>query len=195
MTTFNINLIAARRRQKQRAAAYSRVAFYSLIAIVVVAVLVYLQAVVATQQVKSHIDTIQAELSSPGVADKVARIQFLEQQTAQLTPRVELLEQVHTSEAEWIRILYDVSGCIPPNVWLGQMSSARSHNDQALSLRGRALNQRDIGNFMLALNEPGWSQAAALGFSQASGSTRSTVKTFDFEITVPLTGVIGSDLK
>ncbi len=195
MTTFNINLIAARRRQRQRSAAYSRLAFYSLIGIVVAAVLVYLQVVVVTQQVKSRIDTIQAELSSPGVAEKVARIQFLEQQTAQLSPRVELLERVHTSEAEWIRILYDISGCIPPNVWLGQMSSARSLEQQSLSLRGRALNQRDIGNFMLALNEPGWSEASALGYTQAVTTVRTDMKAFDFEITVPLTGVIGSDLK
>lgn len=195
MTTFNINLIAARRRQKQRAAALSRVAFYSLVAIVVAVVLVYLQVVVATQQVRGHIDTIEAELSSPGVADKVARIQFLEQQTAQLTPRVQLLEKVHTSEAEWIRILYDVSGCIPLNIWLGQLSSTRTEKDQALLLRGRALNQKDIGNFMLALNEPEWSEASGLKFSQATGSSRNTIKTFDFEITVPLTGVIGSDLK
>jgi Tfp pilus assembly protein PilN len=195
MTVLNINLIAGRRRQKQRTATVVRAAFYSVVGLCALGVLVYLEMVVAAQQVRGGIDTIQAELSSPGTVTKMARVALLEKETQELTPRVQLLEKVHTSEAEWIGILYDISARIPQNVWLGQMTTQRTDKQQTIALKGRALRQAEIGAFMLALNEPAWSNSAALTFAQAAQDGRSGSTAVEFEITVPLKSVIGGNLK
>jgi Tfp pilus assembly protein PilN len=194
MTVFSINLIAARRRQKQRAVALLRLAVYTLIALVVFVALIYGQMTVKVEQVKGEISRVDGELTSVQLADSVARIQFLEQQTKELAPRVQLLEKVHSSESEWIRILQDISSCIPPDVWIGQLNSQRNDKDQTISLRGKAFTQRDIGAFMLELDKPYWSAIPALGYSQVQ-SDKSTGDIVEFEITVPLHYVIGSELK
>jgi Tfp pilus assembly protein PilN len=195
MTVFNINLIAARRRQKQRAVRLLRIGFYSLIGLVAVVIVVYLKMNLTVAQVTAEIARIDGELSQPELAKATTRIQFLESETAQLTPRVAVLEKVHSSEAEWIRILHDLSACIPANVGISQMTSSRADKGQALELRGKALTQSDIGEFMLALDQPVWSGIPALGFSQTTGGTTTQAELVEFEITVPLQSVIGSDLK
>ena len=195
MTIFNINLIANRRRQKQRSLMLMRASFYSLIGLGALTVVVYLTMWVAVEQTHSQIRAIQAELSAPELADKVAHIKLLEKETAELTPRLQLLEKVHSSEAEWIRILYDISACIPQDVWLEQMNTRRSETEQTISLKGRALHQAEVGAFMLALNQPAWNTTTALIYSQAASNTGLGSQYFEFEITVPLKTVIGSNLK
>jgi len=193
MNVLNINLIAAKRRQKQRAIALLRLAVYSLIGLAVIVMLIYGQMTVKIEEVRGEIAKVEGELTSPQLADSVARIQYLEQQTKDLAPRVQLLEKVHTSESEWIRILEDISSCIPQNVWIGQLSSQRNDKNQTLSLRGKAFSQRDIGAFMLDLDKPYWSAVPALGYSQVQQAQTGPV--LEFEISVPLQYVIGSDLK
>ena len=195
MTVFNINLIAARRRQKQRAIGLLRIGFYSLMGLVALVVLVYLKMNLNVAQVTADIASINGELSQPDLAKQVARIQFLETETAQLTPRVGVLEKVHSSEAEWIRILHDLSACIPNNVGISQMTSQRQDKGQTLELRGQAPTQGDIGQFMLALDQPMWSGIPSLSFSQMKAGDMNRMETVEFEITVPLQSVIGSDLK
>jgi Tfp pilus assembly protein PilN len=195
MTVFNINLIAARRRQKQRAVRLLRIGFYSLMGLVALVIVVYLKMNLTVAQVTAEIARIDGELSQPELAKATTRIQFLESETAQLTPRVTVLEKVHSSEAEWIRILHDLSACIPANVGISQMTSSRADKGQALELRGKALTQSDVGEFMLALDQPVWSGIPSLGFSQATGGTMAQAELVEFEITVPLQSVIGSDLK
>ena len=195
MTVFNINLIAARRRQKQRGVRLLRIGFYSLIGLVALVIVVYLKMNLMVAQVAAEIASVDGELSQPDLATATSRIQFLESETAQLTPRVAVLEKVHNSEAEWIRILHDLSACIPANVGISQMTSIRADEGQSLNLRGKALTQGDIGKFMLALNQPVWSGVPTLSFSQASGGDIVRSELVEFEITVPLQSVIGSDLK
>lgn len=194
MTTFDINLIATRRRQKQRALRMMRAAFYSLLGLVVLVVIVYLQMLVTTQRVEGEIAAIQGELSEPAMVTKVERINFLERKTTELKPRVQLLEKVHSSEAEWIHILRDISACIPQEVWLGQMNTKRSEKQQTIALKGKALRQAEIGAFMLSLNQPSWSNTSALTYAQASGDSRGS-RFYEFEITIPLKTIIGSNLK
>jgi Tfp pilus assembly protein PilN len=194
MTVFNINLIAARRRQKQRAIALLRLGIYTLIALAVCVGLIYGQMTIRVEEVKGEIAKVEGELTSPALADSVARIQFLEQQTQELGPRVQLLEKVHSSESEWIRILQDISSCIPPDVWIGQLNSQRNDKNQTISLRGKAFTQKDIGAFMLELDRPYWSAIPALGYSQVRSDPNAGA-IVEFEITVPLHYVIGSELK
>jgi len=194
MTVFDINLIASRRRQKQRAVAAMRLAVYSLIALFVGVGTLYLWMLVATRLTGGEISEVDARLSDPVLADKMARVQFLESGIAGLQPRVDLLEKVHNSEASWIRILRDISACIPSGVWITHFSSQRVDKEQTLSIKGKAVKQADIGQFMLALDGPAWSGAPRLGYTQANPSGGGGT-VIDFEITVPLNKIIGSDIK
>ena len=54
--------------------------------------------------------------------------------------------------------------------------------------------QGDIGEFMLRLDEPEWSGIPMLGFTQASVNSGGCAVA-DFEVTVPLKRVIGSDIR
>lgn len=194
MTIFSINLIATRRRQKQRSIALLRLGVYTLIALALGVGLVYGQMTTRVEQVKGDISSVEGELTSPELAESVAQIQFLEQQTRELGPRVQLLEKVHSSESEWIRILQDIGSCIPENVWIGQLNSQRNEKNQSISLKGKAFSQKDIGAFMLELDRPYWSAIPGLSYSQMRSDPR-TGSVVEFEINVPLHYVIGSELK
>jgi len=194
MTLCDINLIAARRRQKQQAITLMRLAVYSLIALSVGMITLYGYMLVETRLKVGEIQDVDAQLADPGLTDKMARVTFLEGNIANLQPRVDLLEKVHNSEQHWIHILRDVAACMPPGVWMTQFTSQRVDKGQAISIKGRATNQGDIGQFMLALNNPSWSGAPRLGYTQVSGS-KDALAPIEFEITVPLNRLIGSDLK
>jgi Tfp pilus assembly protein PilN len=196
MTVLDINLIAGRRRQKQRSVAIMRGAVYSLIVLFVGVAMLYGRLTVATKLTQGRIAEVQAKLSDPALADAITRIQFLDTNITQLGPRVALLEKVHDSERAWIEILRDIGACVPRsgNVWLSQLASRRAEKDQVLSLRGSAYSQADIGEFMLNLNKPQWSKAPMLGFTQVNVTSQGR-SVIQFEITVPLNRIIGSDLK
>ena len=196
MTVCDINLIASRRRQKQRALTAMRCAVYSLIVIFIAVALLYARLAVATRLTAGRIAEVDAKLTDPALAEAMTRVQFLDTSIATLSPRVDLLEKVHDSERSWIEILRDVGACIPaPNrVWLAALASKRADKEQAISLRGAAFSQKDIGEFMLSLDAPAWSKAPMLGYTQVSAG-RGGGSVIEFEITVPLNKIIGSDLR
>jgi Tfp pilus assembly protein PilN len=194
MTVCDINLIAARRAQKLRALTILRCAVYSLIAVLLGVALMYARMFVATRSVQGRIAEVEANLTDPALADAVERIHFLESNIGQLQPRVSLLEKVHDSEEAWIRILRDMSGAIPKGVWIAQMTSRRDPQEQTLTLRGSAYRQRDIGEFMLGLEKLSWSEVPSLGYTQTNVTMQGR-PVIDFEVSVPLKRVIGSDLR
>ena len=194
MTVCDINLIAGRRAQKQRAAALMRFAFYSVAAILVAMGLMYGKMWMATRVVEGQIALVEGELASPELSDAIERIRFLETNIADYGPRVQLLEKVHDSEEAWIWILRDLSVSMPQGVWISQMTSNRGDKEQTLTFRGSGYNQRDIGQFMLHLEGLSWSQAPTLGYTQTNTTQRGG-SVVDFEVTVPLKKVIGSELR
>lgn len=194
MTVCDINLIATRRAQKQRAVAIMRCAVYSLIAILIAVALLYARMWMATRLVEGQIAVVEGELANPTLADAVERIQFLESNIADYGPRVNLLERVHDSEQAWIDILRELSVSIPKGVWVSQMTCRRGDREQSLTFRGSAYNQRDIGQFMMLVEDLQWSNPPRLGFTQ-KGVTLEGRDVVDFEVTVPLNKVIGSDLQ
>ena len=194
MTVCDINLIAARRAHKQRAAALMRFAFYSVAALLVAVGLMYGKMWMATHVVEGQIALVEGELANPQLSDQIERIAFLETNIADYGPRVQLLEKVHDSEQAWIGILRDLSVSMPQGVWISQMTSHRSDKEQLLTFRGSAYNQREIGQFMLHVEGLGWSQPPTLGYTQANSNPRGKA-VVDFEVSVPLTKVIGSDLR
>ena len=153
MSVCDINLIATRRRQKQRTIALMRCSVYSLIALTVAVALVYAWMSMAMRLTAGRIAEVEARLNDPSLSDAIARIEFLETNIATLEPRVDLLEKVHDSEAAWIEVLRDVGSCIPQGVWISQLVSHRVQDEHTISIRGSASRQGDmqgdIGEFAL----------------------------------------------
>jgi Tfp pilus assembly protein PilN len=197
MTILNINLIAARRKAHAAALRRTRVGVYSLFGIAVCVVLLYFFMDTQVQLVQAQIVHVQSQLNAPELTKGKLRVAFLEEQMDSMTPRVELLEKVHASESQWIRIISDVGACTPPDsLWLTQMNCERSDKSQELSFRGVALEQRDVGRFMLALNQHGeWSATPRLSFTESKSDPMGGADLVDFQVNVPLRTVIGSDLK
>ncbi len=194
MTVCDINLIAARRRQKQQALTLMRLAVYSLMAISLGMLILYGYAVVESRRMLGEIQNYDAQLADPKLVQSMERVTFLETKISDLEPRVELLQKVHDSEQAWIRILQDVAACLPPGTWMTDFNSQRVDKEQSISIKGMAPKQADVGEFMLALDKPSWSGVPKLGFSQVTGR-QGAGDLFNFEITVPLKKKIGSDLK
>ncbi len=194
MTVCDINLIATRRAHQQRSAAILRFAFYSVVAILVAMGLMYAKMWMATRVVEGQIALIEGELASPQLAEATKRISFLETNISDFRPRVTLLEKVHDSEQAWIGILRDLSISVPKGVWIAQMTSRRDDKKQTLTFRGSGYSQRDIGQFMLQVEALNWSQPPDLSYTQANSNPRMR-DAVDFEVTVALEKMIGSELR
>jgi Tfp pilus assembly protein PilN len=194
MTVCDINLIATRRAYKQRTLAIMRCVTYSLIAVLVGVALLYAKLWMATRLVQGDIAIVEAKLNDPKLTESTERIEFLEANIASLKPRVVLLQKVHDSEDAWIEILRDTSAAIPRGVWISQMQTRRSDKDQRITLKGSAYTQRDVGEFMLRVDELGWSRMPELGYTQAEDDRKGR-DLVGFEVAVPLETIIGSDLK
>lgn len=189
----DINLIATRRAHQRRAARLLRFTFYGVIGLAAMTGVLFAYFTLAVSSAEARIAQCEAKLTDPTLAKKLARIDFLEKQNLELAPRVNVLEGVGLSHRQWRRVISDISACLPPNVWLTQMSSKRDVQEQRLRITGSALSQRDVGDFMLNLKATSWAKPPELSFTQAVKIAR--VEVVNFEIEVPMKIVIGSELK
>ena len=188
----DINLIAARRQRRQRAAMMMRFAVYSVIGLLVLIGLVYAWLAVATNYVQSQIGEKTAQLSDPKLKGAVERLDFLERRIAGLRPRVDLLQKVHDSEAGWVRVLRDLSASLPSSdVWVNQLSSRRSEQGQYLNMRGSALSQGLVGDFMLRVKQTGWSGVPTLQQSTKATPAAGQAEVVEFEVNIPLQRALG----
>lgn len=188
----DINLIAARRAQQHRAIRILRGATYGVIVLAVAAAGLFAWVTVAVRTVEAQISQCEAKLTDPDLAKALKRIEQLESENRELSPKVELLEKVRLSQKRWMEVLEDVSACIPEDVWLNGVSSKRDMKGQVLKITGSAKTQSDIGDFMLNLKVTPWAEPPKLGFTQSVKSHATEYITF--EITVTLKKPIGSDL-
>ena len=187
----DINLIAARRQQRQRAAMMMRFAVYSVIGLVVLIGLVYAWLAVATNYVQSQIGEKNAQLSDPKLKGAVDRLGFLERRIDGLRPRVDLLQKVHDSEEGWVRVLRDLSASLPTDVWVNQLSSRRSEQGQYLTLRGSALSQGLVGDFMLRVKQTNWSGVPRLQQATKAPPAAGRAEVVEFEVHIPLQHALG----
>jgi len=189
----DINLIAARRTQRQRILALMRLSFYGLFGMALLIVLLYAWMTVQIRLVSSRIAEAEAILAAPDIQENLRRINFLKGQIATLAPKAEILRKVHDSESRWLEVLRDVGASVPADVWVNSMQSRAADKGQQISLTGSASSQRLIGAYMLALQGEDW--CGPLQLVQANSSRDpSKANTVDFEVTIPLKEPIGLNL-
>ncbi len=189
----DINLIAARRGQRQRALALMRLAFYGLFGMATLIVLLYAWLTVQISLVSGRIAEAEAVLSSPQMRGDLRHIRYLEGQIAELAPKAQVLKRVHESESRWITVLRDTGNSIPAQVWVASFSSRSADKGQQLTFSGAAFSQRLIGAYMLALQRATWCGPLQLVKADANRDPRKE-GIVDFEVTVPLREPIGIGL-
>ena len=194
MLTVDINLIAAQRAQKHRSTAILRCAVYSVMGLVVGVILLYAWLTIHTRLLEGEITVVEGRLSAPDLREPIARINFLEEQIGQLHPRVVLLERVQNSEQSWIQVLRDMMAAIPRDVWVTAINSRRSDKEHQVVLRGSALAQSSIGDFMLQLHRANWCGDVNLSFAEKVALGADSREILNFEVVANLKKAIGSKL-
>jgi Tfp pilus assembly protein PilN len=188
----DINLIASRRAQRQRTLALVRLAFYGLLGLGILVVLLYAWMSIQISLVNGRIVEAEAMLNAPDVKTKLDRVHYLESQISELKPKATVLRKVHDSESSWIEIMRQVGASVPANVWVTQLNSRFVDRGQQINLQGSALSQKYIGAYMLALQEADW--FGPLQLVQADTNSNKGPEKVDFEIIIPLKEAIGLDL-
>ena len=190
----DINLIAARRAQRQRTLALMRLAFYGLFGLALIIVLMYAWMSVQTRLMAGQIANADAILAAPDIQANLRRVDYLQGEIQQLAPKVKVLRKVHDSETRWIEVLRDTGASVPANVWVDSFASrATEKAGQQISLSGSAFSQRLIGAFMLAVQQEDWCGPIQLVRADASRDP-SRGNAVEFEITIPLKEPIGVNL-
>jgi Tfp pilus assembly protein PilN len=189
----NIDLIASRRVERQRRRKMMRWSVYGLLGMATAIVLLFAWMTVAIRLTASQIEECEARLNAPEVVTALERVKFLNGEIADLKPRVELLENVHDSEQEWLNVLDHLSAAIPEDVWLTSVTSKRDKTSQTLTIRGTALSHHAAGNFMLNLKHADWCGSPQLSFTELV-EPRAGQEVVNFEILAPIKRPIGSDL-
>jgi Tfp pilus assembly protein PilN len=192
----DINLIASRRAQRQRSVAMMRLAFYGLFGVAIVIALLFAWISLEIRAVQGQIAEVDGYLSAPDMRAKVERINFLESQTHQLAPRVDVLKKVHDSESNWIQLVRDVGASVPANVGVTALTSRKMDNTHQITITGIADSQSLIGAYMLALQRADWCGRLQLVQSDTkqSATNRNGVNGVNYELLVPLKTPIGLNL-
>ena len=192
--TIDINLIAARRAQRQRALAFMRLSFYGLFGLAILVVLLYAWLTVQIRIVSADIVQTEAVLSAPDMQQSLRRVTFLKGQIRELTPKVQVLKKVHDSESRWLEVLHTVGEQVPASVWVtGVASKEGDRKQQVINLSGSADSQRLVGAYMLALQQAQWCGPLQLLQSDSGNGGRDN-NIVDFEIAIPLKESIGVNL-
>jgi Tfp pilus assembly protein PilN len=186
----DINLIATRRAQRQRAIALMRLAFYGLLGLGVVLVLLYFWMTFEINYVQARIQDAEASLQDPTVQENIKQINTLDSQIAILGPKVKVLKKVHDSESRWIEVVRDIGAAVPANVGITAFTSRRVDRGQQISLSGAAASQSLIGAYMLAVQSDAWAGPLQLVQADTSRSAKNS-NLVNFELTIPLKEPIG----
>lgn len=193
MTMLDINLIASRRARKTRAARLKRLSVYLVLALAAGNILLFAWLSITQTSLQAQIVACQKRLDNSRFQQTISRVRFLEDEIANLNPRVQLLEKVHASEGSWIGILQDIGAAVPTgHLWLGGIVSKRDDKGQTLSVSGSAFDQKAVGDLMLNVQTKLWSGDPQLSFTQLVRMGEQDI--VNFEVAVPLKHPIGSDI-
>jgi len=192
----DINLIAARRAQRQRSIAIMRLAFWCLFGLALVIVLLYAWMTIQIRLVNGSIAEVQATLQAPEMQEQISHVAFLDEEISILNPKVRILENVHESESRWIEVLADLGRLAPANVGVNSLASRKADADHLISLKGQADSQHLVGAYMLALQDSGWCKELQLNQTAADRQPKdaNTLRKINYEITIPLIKPIGLNI-
>ncbi len=144
-----------------------------ILAIVLLAVLAYLQ----DKDLKAERALLGAALEEKKTLEPVlTKLGEVELQKSMLEKKINLINQLKAQQGDAIKIMTELSSCLPDWVWLTEASLGR----QSLQIKGRALSNILISDYMRNLENSGlFGAVSLLGSSQR---TQGNTQFFEFSL-------------
>lgn len=148
----SINMIAPRRAEKRRLERAMRQLVMLILAEFVFVVALGGWVFTKTLTTRATIAELNAQLQT--LAPKIKTIQQLDQKTAKLKPKVDLLNQAMTQTMCWYNTLDRLTQSVPASTWLTRLSTSTAAGSKSLTLNiaGMTDEQARVGETMLRLH-------------------------------------------
>ena len=182
----SINMIAPRRAEKRRLEQAMR-----RLVVVILAELVFVVALggwvfMKTLTTRASIAELNAQMQT--LAPSIKSVKNLDKKTAELKPKVDVLNQAKTGTMRWYNTLDRLTQSIPTSTWLTRLSTTTDPHtkDLVLNVNGVASEQAKVGETMMRLQGNPDFKSVDLHYTQKS--TMDNVKAFEFEIGASFVG-------
>lgn len=192
----SINMIAVRREDKRRQENNIRKLLYAILGEVGVVVLLAFVLTARILVTTGRVADLNEQLHK--LQPRVAAIQNLQAQTADMLPKVQTLDGAKADTLFWYKNFYAVTASLPPKTWLTSLGTgsgsgaapgsaapgSASGDDPTLSLAGVAMSQATVGETMLRMNQAPSLDHVDLAFVQQQKI--GTADAVSFQMTVHL---------
>ena len=173
-------MIAPRRAEKRRLENAMR-----RLALLIMAELVFVVALggwVFTKTLTTRATIAELNAQQQMLAPKIKIVQELDKKTAQIKPKVDLLNQAMVRTMCWYNALDRLTQSVPESAWLTRISTATSAGDKdvVLTIAGMADEQARVGETMLRLYSNPDYKNVDLRYTQKG--TQGLAETVEFEI-------------
>ncbi len=161
----SINMIAVRREDKRRQENNIRKLLYAILGEVGVVILLAFVLTARILVTTGRVSELNGQLDK--LKPRVAAIQSLQAQTADMMPKVQTLDGAKSDTLFWYKNFYAVTASLPPKTWLTSLGTGTAASaapgtatpgtagggDPTLSLSGIAMSQATVGETMLRMNQ------------------------------------------
>ena len=182
----SINMIAPRRAEKKRLERDMR----RLVVVIAVELIfaVGLGGWVTTKIFTARSRTADLDVQIASFRPKVKKIEEYEKATANLMPKLDLLNQAKTGTMRWYNTLDRLTESMPSSTWLTRISTGRvkENEDTVLSLSGISPTQARVGETMMRLSVNPDFRKIDLHFTRET--SMGLASAVEFEIGATMTG-------
>ena len=186
----SINMIAPRRAEKHRVEQAMR-----RLVVLILAELVFVMALggwvfMKTLTTRTSIAELDAQMQT--LAPKIKKVKDLDKQTAQLQPKVDLLNQAKAGTMRWYNTLDRLTQSIPDSTWLTRLSTTTDVTTKALVLNvnGMTCEQARVGETMMRLQANPDFKSVDLHYTQKG--TMNAMQAIEFEIGASFVNPVGA---
>lgn len=182
----SINMIAPRRAEKRRLEHAMRKLAVVILVQVVFAVALGGWVLIRTSTTHATIADLNLQLQK--LTPKIKKIAELDRQTAELKPKVELLNTAKARTMRWYNTLDQLTQSIPSSTWLTRLATTvnAGNTDAVLSISGVTCEQARVGETMMRLHKNPDFKSVDLHFTQKGVGKESD--SVEFEIGAAMLG-------
>jgi len=176
----SINMIAPRRAEKRRLEMAMRRLAVLILAELVFAVALGGWVFMKTLTTRASIAELGAQMQT--LAPSIKKVKDLDAKTAQLQPKVDLLNQAKSRTMRWYSTLDRLTQSMPASTWLTRLSTSTNVTTKALvlNINGMTSEQARVGEAMMRLQSNPDFASVDLHYTQ-KGTTSGT-HAIEFEI-------------
>jgi Tfp pilus assembly protein PilN len=185
----NINLVADRREEKKKTERLTRQLFFGLAGSA--GALALLVIFLGTQQLSTSGELADLNARMQQLTPTLERIKEVENETAELSPKVDTLQTARDATMRWRTLMQVVSQSVPQGAWLSAMSSDGTDlQNTSLRMSGIASSQTLVGQTMTLLQTHPYrmfDDVKLVFTTNAASENENDNPRYNFEITAHLT--------